>query len=94
MALERILTDVTENTKHKLVKDVLAPIEGEPELLKTLRVYFDSDRKVVETSAQLDLHPNTIHDRLRRISEKHLLFLNILETLSHYTWPSCLKAIR
>ncbi|WP_207938995.1 PucR family transcriptional regulator [Actinomadura darangshiensis] len=47
---------------------LLAPLDGRPDLLRTLERYlaFDLDRRV--TGAALHVHPNTVAYRVRRIS--------------------------
>ena len=45
----------------------LTPLDDHPELLETLRVYLETDQSRVRTARRLDIHPNTVDYRLRRI---------------------------
>jgi len=45
----------------------LIPLDDHPELLETLRIYLETDQSRVRTARRLDIHPNTVDYRLRRI---------------------------
>jgi DNA-binding PucR family transcriptional regulator len=68
--LDYLLT-VADDTARRLIPDKLrAVVEQEPELLATLEAYADCDLNVRRTAGVLGLHPNTVHDRLRRLGDK------------------------
>jgi sugar diacid utilization regulator len=48
---------------------LLAPQPGMGDLLRTLRVFFDSSRSVRHSAKDLDVHENTIRYRLARVEE-------------------------
>jgi hypothetical protein len=48
---------------------VLAGLDRGPELLETLQGYFDADLDRRSAAAALNIHPNTLDYRLKRISE-------------------------
>ncbi|MFJ4989203.1 PucR family transcriptional regulator [Streptomyces sp. NPDC088732] len=48
---------------------LLDPITGRPDLVETLRTYLGSRQERRSTARQLGLHPNTVDNRLARITE-------------------------
>ncbi|HEX5164528.1 MAG TPA: helix-turn-helix domain-containing protein [Thermomicrobiales bacterium] len=61
-------------TKLDLAEHLLRPLDGEPELLRTLQSFFDEDCCPSSTAARLEIHRNTLAYRLERIAT--LLNLN------------------
>ena len=61
-------------TKLDLAEHLLRPLDGEPELLRTLQAFFDEDCCPSSTAARLEIHRNTLAYRLERIAT--LLNLN------------------
>ncbi|QNG20701.1 PucR family transcriptional regulator [Rhodococcus triatomae] len=49
--------------------DLLAPLARAPELLLTLETHIDTDLSRKQTALRLDVHPNTVDYRLRRIAD-------------------------
>ncbi|WP_245553092.1 PucR family transcriptional regulator [Nocardia veterana] len=47
----------------------IAPLDDHPELMETLRVFFQTDLNRRRTARQLNIHPNTIDYRLRKIGQ-------------------------
>lgn len=45
----------------------LAPLDGHPDLLRTLATYIDNDLSRRRTARLLNVHPNTVDYRLRRV---------------------------
>lgn len=57
-----------ERTKVDLARHLLRPLDGEPELRRTLEVFFSENCSPSQTAAQLAVHRNTLGYRLERIS--------------------------
>jgi carbohydrate diacid regulator len=55
-------------TKHDLAEHLLRPLDGEPDLLQTLDVFFAQDCCPSATAARLGIHRNTLAYRLDRIA--------------------------
>ncbi|MGY0498347.1 PucR family transcriptional regulator [Nocardia sp. FBN12] len=51
------------------LRESLAPIRSQPELLHTLQTYFDCDLDRQRTARTLAVHPNTVNNRLNRVAE-------------------------
>ncbi|MGW7001947.1 PucR family transcriptional regulator [Streptomyces sp. NPDC054933] len=58
-----------DNESSGPIAALLDPIDDRPELLETLRTYLESQRDRRGTARQLGLHPNTVDNRLARITE-------------------------
>ena len=65
--LEYVLTRPSEAGER--LSDVLAPLDHGPELVATLGGYFAADFDRRKAAAALNIHPNTLDYRLRRVSE-------------------------
>ncbi|MBO0856363.1 MAG: helix-turn-helix domain-containing protein, partial [Nocardia sp.] len=52
---------------RRILQTRIAPLDDHPELLRTLRVFFQTDMNRKRTARLLHIHPNTIDYRLRRI---------------------------
>jgi carbohydrate diacid regulator len=55
-------------TKLDLAEHLLRPLDGEPELSRTLAAFFEADCCPSATAAQLEIHRNTLAYRLDRIA--------------------------
>ncbi|MBL1074712.1 helix-turn-helix domain-containing protein [Nocardia sp. 2] len=62
--------------------DLLAPIRADPRLLLTLQTFLDAGLDRMETARRLDVHPNSITHRLRRIHRLSGLDLGCPEGIS------------
>ncbi|MBS2963307.1 helix-turn-helix domain-containing protein [Actinocrinis puniceicyclus] len=60
-------------TRHDESADLLGglldPLAGRPDLLETLRVFLQEDYDRRRTAARLGLHPNTVDNRMARVTE-------------------------
>ncbi|MGW0057211.1 MULTISPECIES: CdaR family transcriptional regulator [Nocardia] len=54
---------------RRILENRIAPLDDHPELLRTLHVFFQTDMNRRRTARQLNIHPNTIDYRLRRIGQ-------------------------
>jgi carbohydrate diacid regulator len=57
-----------ERTKIDLARHLLAPLDSEPELLRTLDTFFKHDCSPSTTAADLGIHRNTLSYRLDRVA--------------------------
>ena len=57
-----------ERTKVDLAHHLLSPLDNEPDLLKTLGVFFDQDCALNNTAKTLIIHRNTLTYRLEKIA--------------------------
>ncbi|HEY9737056.1 MAG TPA: helix-turn-helix domain-containing protein [Trichocoleus sp.] len=57
-----------ERTKVELARHLLSPLDGEPDLLETLKVFFDQDCALSSTAKRLLIHRNTLSYRLDKIT--------------------------
>ncbi|RXI99987.1 hypothetical protein DS745_14035 [Anaerobacillus alkaliphilus] len=69
LTLDVALAEITDETRQEVVEKVLGILLREQELLETLEAYLESDLSIKETSKKLHIHINTLHYRLKRISE-------------------------
>jgi hypothetical protein len=65
--VEYVLTRPTEAGQR--LSDVLAPLDQGPELVATLEGYFAADFDRRRAAGTLNIHPNTLDYRLRRVAE-------------------------
>ena len=65
--LEYVLTRPSEAGER--LGDVLTPLDHGPELVATLEGYFAADFDRRRAAAALNIHPNTLDYRLRRVAE-------------------------
>ena len=65
--LEHTLTSPAD--KAVRLARVLEPLDAKPELVETLEAWFAADFDRRSAAGQLNVHPNTLDYRLRRISE-------------------------
>jgi carbohydrate diacid regulator len=57
-----------ERTKIELATHLLSPLDGEPELLETLRAFFEENCCPSLTARRLAIHRNTLSYRLDKVS--------------------------
>nr|WP_199305797.1 helix-turn-helix domain-containing protein [Pseudanabaena sp. FACHB-2040] len=57
-----------ERTKVELARHLLSPLDAEPDLLETLKVFFDEDCALSSTAKRLLIHRNTLSYRLDKIT--------------------------
>jgi carbohydrate diacid regulator len=51
----------------RFLDGVLERLAAEPDLLESLKVYFNVDQQRKRAASELGIHPNTLDHRLRRI---------------------------
>ncbi len=76
LAVERVLLESMDDssTHEAFVQQVLGPLlahdeQNNRDLLSTLRAYIAADYAPIVVARQLFIHPNTVHFRIRRLSE-------------------------
>jgi len=74
ISLFEYLAAASDETVQRLIPDgtaslVQADVRTGGALASTLRAYADCDLNVARTAERLDVHPNTVHYRLRRVQE-------------------------
>jgi carbohydrate diacid regulator len=57
-----------ERTKVDLARHLLSPLDAEPDLIETLKVFFDEDCALSSTAKRLLIHRNTLSYRLDKIT--------------------------
>ncbi|HEY9763042.1 MAG TPA: helix-turn-helix domain-containing protein [Trichocoleus sp.] len=57
-----------ERTKVELARHLLSPLDGEPDLIETLKVFFEQDCTPSTTAKRLMIHRNTLNYRLEKVS--------------------------
>ena len=57
-----------EETRTDLARHLLGPLDSEPELLRTLLVFFAKKCSITSASKSLYIHRNTLNYRLEKIS--------------------------
>ena len=86
LALEYQLTRPT--LARRLLSDCLAPLREEPQLLATLQEFVRLDLSRRRTAEALDVHPNTVDNRLRRVAQ-----LTGLDVARHRDLPRITAAL-
>ncbi|UCZ54440.1 helix-turn-helix domain-containing protein [Bacillus shivajii] len=95
LTLDVALAEITTDTKGEMVKRVLKPLMEDEELMLTLETYMKENMSLKSTADTLHIHINTLHYRLKRISEKTGLSLKKVENLvSFYLALTFYKEIR
>lgn len=69
LALEMILDEIKEKTKEDFIMRTIQPLLKEEELLATLKTLIENDFSLKNTSQSLHIHINTLHYRLKKITE-------------------------
>ncbi|SET49931.1 carbohydrate diacid regulator [Salinibacillus kushneri] len=69
LLLDIVLAEVCEKTKEEFVNRTLQSILHNEELLDTLSAYLLQKQSIKETSKSLHIHANTLHYRLKQITE-------------------------
>lgn len=62
-----LVDDIIKNDEMK--KAVIDKLKPHPELLQTLRIFFDNDASPVKTSKVMKIHRNTILNRLNKVRD-------------------------
>lgn len=83
---------LASHLRSRYVDPLLELGEFGPDLLATLAVYLESDRHVDRCAAVLNLHPNSLRYRLRRLSD--LLDVDLNETDSVIALSMALELAR
>ena len=68
LGLPALVGITDEETRTDLARHLLGPLESEPELLRTLLVFFEHNCSIISASASLYIHRNTLNYRLEKIS--------------------------
>ncbi|WP_048036150.1 CdaR family transcriptional regulator [Brevibacillus brevis] len=66
-ALEILLLETREESRQRVIREVLGPLVKHHELIETLQVLFSSDHNLTLASQRLNIHRNTLLYRLERI---------------------------
>lgn len=69
LSLELALAEISSMTRERLIEKVIGSIMKEKDLLETLDVFLEHNLKLKPTAEALHIHINTLHYRLKRISE-------------------------
>lgn len=69
LALEMVLDDIKQQTKEDFVKRTIEPLLVEQELMDTLKNLIENHFSLKKTSESLHIHINTLHYRLKKITE-------------------------
>lgn len=69
LALEMILDDISQQTKDDFIKRTIAPLLEDEELIVTLKQLIENHFSLKRTSESLHVHINTLHYRLKKITE-------------------------
>jgi len=69
LSLDIALAEITDHTRNQMIKNVLGEILNDKDLIYTLKVYLKSQLSSKESAETLHIHINTLHYRLKRISE-------------------------
>lgn len=69
LGLYVVFGSVSTEKQIALSKRLLAPLLKEPDLLKTLRAYFDRNLNLTKAAKELHIHRNTLIYRLGKIKE-------------------------
>ena len=69
LGLYVVFGEVSTDRQVHLAKRLLAPLLKEPDLLKTLRAYFDANLNLTQAAKQLHIHRNTLIYRLGKIRD-------------------------
>ncbi|PYZ94206.1 CdaR family transcriptional regulator [Salipaludibacillus keqinensis] len=69
LSLNIALAEITDQTRKELIQSILGGMLHDKELLHTLQTYMQCQLSLKETAKALHIHINTLHYRLKRISE-------------------------
>lgn len=69
LALEMILDDIKQQTKEDFVRRTIQPLLEEQDLLLTLKMLIENHFSLKNTANSLHIHINTLHYRLKKITE-------------------------
>ncbi|MBM7619800.1 carbohydrate diacid regulator [Bacillus tianshenii] len=77
LRLEMILQSIPKPIKEEFSGRILSQVLGEKELMDTIHVYLEKHSSLKETAAELHIHINTLHYRLKKFET--LTNLNLKE---------------
>ncbi|HEU4964680.1 MAG TPA: sugar diacid recognition domain-containing protein [Bacilli bacterium] len=69
VALELMLTEISDASRQMIVRETLGRLRQHPDLLQTLRAFFDHNLQVKQAAEALKIHRNTFLYRLERIEQ-------------------------
>lgn len=69
LGLYVVFGDIGTEKQVEIAKRVLAPLLKEPDLLKTIRAYFEQNLNLTKAAENLHIHRNTLIYRLGKIKE-------------------------
>ncbi|ADH99897.1 CdaR family transcriptional regulator [Salisediminibacterium selenitireducens] len=69
LSLELALAEISTMTRERLIEKVIGSIMNEKDLMDTLDVFIEHNLRLKPTAEALHIHINTLHYRLKRISE-------------------------
>lgn len=69
LAFEMILDEISERTKEEFVARTIDPLLNEKELIQTLRKLIENHFSLKKTSEAMHIHINTLHYRLKKITD-------------------------
>jgi len=70
LGVARILGEVGDEVRHKYIVNIIQPILNQPEMMKTLRIFFESDLNLSRAAERSYIHRNTLIYRLDKITEQ------------------------
>lgn len=74
LALDMILDEISQQTKDDFVQRTIEPLLSDEELVLTLKTLIENHFSLKNTAHTLHIHINTLHYRLKKITE--LTYLN------------------
>ena len=80
-AIARAEVDLGELLHSRCIAPVLAARTGGPEVLDTVRAFLDNELSADAAAAALDVHPNTVRNRLHRYEDVTGLSLRSIDAL-------------
>ncbi|MGM0836518.1 MAG: CdaR family transcriptional regulator [Bacillota bacterium] len=82
LRLEMILQSIPKSIKKEFSERILNQVLGEQELMDTIVVYLEKHSSLKETAAELHIHINTLHYRLKKFETFTNLNLKEVRDLS------------
>lgn len=82
LRLEMILQSIPKSIKKEFSERILKQVHGEQELMDTIHVYLEKHSSLKETAAELHIHINTLHYRLKKFETLTNLNLKEVRDLS------------
>lgn len=78
-----LLASCNQDVANQKVVELLDPLQDQPSLLETLRVYFAVNMNVAAAALRLNVHRNTLRYRLARIEELMDMPLDAPQTIAN-----------